>query len=324
MVTPSGGGDPVVYSGGFMRPPYSCRVLFRYPRSRWFAGGVFRLTYCVGFYFETLGGSGGPVVFSDGLVQQRDSEDEQWVGREDSISDEVFEKVMDLFEKHSYAQKRDQFTSEEIEELIASVSPVQDAKSVYDYWWEKRQRKGIPLIRQLQPPLWEIYQKRCREWEKQNLQSTMSPLSGSREKVSTAEDKPPMFAFCLKPRWLELLNKGSRHRPQKKISLSSQKDVSVDNSGGHHSSGKQKKGRKSVALNKLAAGGLDLDDLRAREALTTLKHARVKAKLMRERARKLMMSADEAVQKAAAVLMAAEAMKGSCTATGNDDPSTTS
>lgn len=89
-------------------------------------------------------------------------------------------------------------------------------------------------------------------------------------------------------------------------------------------SGKQKRGRKSVALNKLAAGGLDLDDLRAREALTTLKHARVKAKLMRERARKLMMSADEAVQKAAAVLMAAEAMKGSCTATGNDDPSTTS
>ncbi|XP_076904392.1 uncharacterized protein LOC143559815 [Bidens hawaiensis] len=170
------------------------------------------------------------------VMYDMDSDDEQWVCKVDMISDEVFEKVMDMFEKLSYAQKRDHFTPEEIEELIASVSPVQDAKSVYDYWWEKRQRKGVPLIRQLQPPLWEIYQKRCREWEKQKLQSTRSPLGGSREKVSTAEDKPPMFAFCLKPRGLELVNKGSRHRPQKKISLSSH--VSVDNSGGHRSSGK--------------------------------------------------------------------------------------
>lgn len=82
-----------------------------------------------------------------------------------------------------------------------------------------------------QPPLWERYQQICREWDQsQHSQPkllTTGVLSGSQEKASAsasgagaADDKPPMFAFCLKPRGLELLNKGSKHRPHKKISLS--------------------------------------------------------------------------------------------------------
>jgi len=33
-------------------------------------------------------------------------------------------------------------------------------------------------------------------------------------------EKPAMFAFCLKPRGLESVNKGLKHRSQKKISVS--------------------------------------------------------------------------------------------------------
>ncbi|KAJ0679250.1 putative enhancer of polycomb-like protein [Helianthus annuus] len=66
------------------------------------------------------------------VMYDMDSEDEEWVRRsrskEDSdghdiISDELFEKVMDMLEKVSYAQKRDHFSSGEIDELIARVTP---------------------------------------------------------------------------------------------------------------------------------------------------------------------------------------------------------
>lgn len=65
------------------------------------------------------------------VMYDMDIEDEKWVCREDSISDEVFEKVMDMFEKLSYAQKRDHFTPEEIEEmaLVKSVSRTIDSGS---------------------------------------------------------------------------------------------------------------------------------------------------------------------------------------------------
>lgn len=95
------------------------------------------------------------------VMYDMDSEDEEWLSRirmqqkqqeseDDMISDELFEKVMDMLEKVSYAQKRDHFTSGEIEELITKVSAMQVAKSIYEHWREKRQRKGMPLIRQLQ------------------------------------------------------------------------------------------------------------------------------------------------------------------------------
>nr|GEX68937.1 hypothetical protein [Tanacetum cinerariifolium]GEY24313.1 hypothetical protein [Tanacetum cinerariifolium] len=97
------------------------------------------------------------------VLYDMDNEDEEWVSgyrascemqgsKDDVISDELFEKVMDMLEKVSYAQKRDHFTPGEIEELIARVSPMQVGKSIYEYWREKRQCKGMPLIRQLQEP----------------------------------------------------------------------------------------------------------------------------------------------------------------------------
>lgn len=46
--------------------------------------------------------------------------------------------------------------------------------------------------------------------------SNVVTSSGFQEKSSTIE-KPPMFAFCLKPRGLEIPNRGSKQRSQKKL-----------------------------------------------------------------------------------------------------------
>ncbi|CAH1427748.1 unnamed protein product [Lactuca virosa] len=362
------------------------------------------------------------------VMYDMDSEDEEWVCRSrenEMISDEVFEKVMDMLEKLSYAQKRDHFTSGEIEELIARVTPMQAAKTIYEHWREKRQRKGMPLIRHLQPPLWERYQQICREWgQSQHSQPkllTTGALSGSQEKTSAsasasgagaADDKPPMFAFCLKPRGLELLNKGSKHRPHKKISLSGHSHAFLADhdtpTGPHHASGSgrrvnthvlgddraessdvspllsrmysptgpghfsldgdasdwnhqlrlqrntsnsnsktikplvsprpcappttfRKPGKRNNGNGKkpnnlfpdwhnhpsppyrhpgqLLLGGSDLDEFRLRDASSAAKHARNMAKLKRERAQKLMLSADLAIHKAVSALMTAEAIK---------------
>ncbi|XP_024962494.1 uncharacterized protein LOC112502738 isoform X1 [Cynara cardunculus var. scolymus] len=344
------------------------------------------------------------------VIYDMDTEDEEWIsrsrascqmqgGEDNMISHELFEKVMDMLEKVSYAQKRDQFTSGEIDELIARVSPMQVAKSIYEHWREKRLRKGMPLIRQLQPPLWERYQQICREWDELNPKLTTGTVTGSLEKAS-AGDKPPMFAFCLKPRGLELLNKGSKHRPHKKISLSGHSHAFLGDHDSHHSSGRRVNAyalgdespdvsplltkmysprdpghlsldaadasaewnhqlriqrhnsksiravvspkmavssstlRKATAGNgkrnngkrlsnafadwhnqpsrQLLLGGSDLDEFRLRDASSAAKHARNMAKLKRERAQKLMLSADLAIHKAVSALMTAEAIKA-CT-----------
>lgn len=46
--------------------------------------------------------------------------------------------------------------------------------------------------------------------------SNLALTSGCQEKPLTIE-KPPMFAFCLKPRGLELPNRGTKQRSQKRL-----------------------------------------------------------------------------------------------------------
>jgi hypothetical protein len=66
--------------------------------------------------------------------------------------------------------------------------------------------------------MWERYQQQLKEWEVAVTKNNLSS-NGCQDKGATLE-KPPMFAFCLKPRGLELQNKGLKHRSQKKISVS--------------------------------------------------------------------------------------------------------
>ncbi|TYJ02529.1 hypothetical protein E1A91_A13G235900v1 [Gossypium mustelinum] len=150
------------------------------------------------------------------------------------FSDEMFEKVMDMFEKAAYTQQCDQFNSDEIEELMAGVGSMEVITAVYEHWREKRQRVGMPLIRHLQPPLWERYEQQVGEWE-----LTMSKVSSI---PSNAVEKPTMFAFCLKPRGLQVPNRGSKQRSQRKISVSGQINPALGDHEGFHSFGRRSNG----------------------------------------------------------------------------------
>ncbi|KAK7384788.1 hypothetical protein VNO78_30490 [Psophocarpus tetragonolobus] len=181
------------------------------------------------------------------VMYDMDSEDEQWVANAQNsvehnsdlswISEEMFEKTIDMFEKAAYAKKRDNFTPNEIEELMFDFGPLCVVKTIYDHWQHKRQKKGMALIRHFQPPLWERYQKQVREWEIAMMKNN-APSNGCLDKVTTLE-KPAMFAFCLKPRGLESQNKGLKHRSQKKISVSGHANSNLDQDGFHTSRRRQ-------------------------------------------------------------------------------------
>lgn len=65
----------------------------------------------------------------------------------------------------------------------------------------------------LQPPLWERYQQQLKDWEQAMSNANLGF-------ASVGQEKPPMSAFCLKPRGLEVPNKGSKQRSHRKISVS--------------------------------------------------------------------------------------------------------
>ncbi|KAK3437326.1 hypothetical protein EUGRSUZ_C01845 [Eucalyptus grandis] len=147
------------------------------------------------------------------VLYDMDSDDARWISSRQSSSDvndngyghisvEMFERTMDMFEKKAHALQSDHFTSEEMDDLKLGAGPV------------KRQKKGMPLIRLLQPPLWEMYQQQLREWELA-LNKGNSAASDGCQKASAAE-RPPMFAFCMKPRGL------SKQRSQKRFSVTGQ------------------------------------------------------------------------------------------------------
>ncbi|PIN14210.1 Histone-lysine N-methyltransferase [Handroanthus impetiginosus] len=160
-----------------------------------------------------------------------DSDDERWLmanrnctdeHKYEEISEEFLEKALDMFEKVSYAQRRDNFTDTEIAELVTGRGSVEAAKVIYEHWRRKREKMGMPLIRHLQPPLWERYQQQLKEWE----HSVARGNSLGRHGKVPSPEKPAMFAFCLKPRGLEVPNKGSKQRSHRKFPVSVQHNAS--------------------------------------------------------------------------------------------------
>ncbi|KAK4355436.1 hypothetical protein RND71_024407 [Anisodus tanguticus] len=177
------------------------------------------------------------------ILYDMDSEDEQWLSKKnyscsgeskhEEISDELFEKAMDMFEKVAYARQRDHFTPDELEDLMVGVGPMEVVKSIYEHWQNRRQKNGMSLIRHLQPPLWERYQQQLKDWEQAMSNANLGFASLCQQKAASME-KPPMSAFCLKPRGLEVPNKGSKQRSQRKISVSGHNHgVSRDQDGLH-------------------------------------------------------------------------------------------
>ncbi|KAA0038785.1 Enhancer of polycomb-like transcription factor protein, putative isoform 1 [Cucumis melo var. makuwa] len=179
------------------------------------------------------------------VLYDMDSDDEQWikdirtsseVGSNSGlgeVSSEVFEKTVDAFEKAAYSQQRVEFTDDEIAEVMNETLLSGLTKAIFEYWQQKRRRKGMPLIRHLQPPLWETYQQQLKDWECTINKSNTSFCNGYHEKAASVE-KPPMFAFCLKPRGLEVFNKGSKQRSHRKFSVSGHSNsIAYDHEGLH-------------------------------------------------------------------------------------------
>ncbi|KAK3027025.1 hypothetical protein RJ639_041180 [Escallonia herrerae] len=185
------------------------------------------------------------------ILYDMDGDDEQWIlsnkrlvqSQENKcleISDELFEKTMDTFEKLAYGQQRDDFTADEIEDFMVGVGPMEVIKVIYEHWRQKRQRKGMPLIRQLQPPSWERYQQQLKEWE-QSMTKANNALSGGCQEKTPPIEKPVPFAFCLKPRGLEVLNKGSKHRSYRRMPVSGHSHT-VQGEDGLHAFGRRLNG----------------------------------------------------------------------------------
>ncbi|CAN1346819.1 Histone-lysine N-methyltransferase TRX1 [Linum perenne] len=179
-----------------------------------------------------------------------DSDDERWMsekhktlevqnGSSTEISEELFQNIMDMFEKTAYSRQCDHFTAEEVEELMAGLGSLEVIKMIYEYWHQKRNIKEMPLIRHLQPPRWERYQQEVREWEQAKAKSLHS--NGCSKKVADNE-KPALFAFCLKPRGLDLPNRGSKHRSHKKLSVSGQSHTFSAYHDGFHAYGRRLNG----------------------------------------------------------------------------------
>ena len=87
------------------------------------------------------------------VLYDMDSEDEQWISNAENsvkdnndlswISEEMFEKTIDMFEKVAYAKKCDHFTPNEIEELMVNVGPLSVVKINYNHWQKRWQKKGM-------------------------------------------------------------------------------------------------------------------------------------------------------------------------------------
>lgn len=95
------------------------------------------------------------------VLYDMDSDDEHWIseiqnstednmGTWDDLSEDMFEKVMDMFEKAAYVRQCDEFTFDELDELMVGFGPVKLVRIIHEYWQQKRNKKGMPLIRHLQ------------------------------------------------------------------------------------------------------------------------------------------------------------------------------
>ncbi|CAA2997884.1 Hypothetical predicted protein [Olea europaea subsp. europaea] len=203
-------------------------------------------------YFQQVQTDVEMAMDSSRNLYDMDSDDELWLminkkslssddSRHGEISDELFEKTIDVLERVSYVQHRIHFTNDELEELMAGMESKETAKIIYEHWRQKRERMGMPLIRHLQPPLWERYEQQLKEWEHSMARGNTVLSAGFQENLSPLE-KPPMFAFCLKPRGLDVPNKGSKQRSHRKFPASGYNHTVSGDQYGLHASGRRSTG----------------------------------------------------------------------------------
>uniref|UniRef100_A0A0A9DEC5 Enhancer of polycomb-like protein n=1 Tax=Arundo donax TaxID=35708 RepID=A0A0A9DEC5_ARUDO len=159
------------------------------------------------------------------VIYDMDSDDEAWISScrkslagenitAHELTDDLFERVMDKLEKFAYSHNCHELTIDQMEELdIDNVSLVV-MKRIHAYWQDKRQKKGMPLIRHFQSAMWKIYEQQLQDWE-----SIVYRMQGSSNGYQEKKlpPKPALFAFCLRPRGLQIPYKGPKQRSHKKL-----------------------------------------------------------------------------------------------------------
>lgn len=175
------------------------------------------------------------------VIYDMDSDDEDWISRwkknqQSKIStvceltDDMFERVVDKFEKLAHTHNCNELTLDQMKELDMDNVPLDIIELIHDYWHDKRQTKGMPLVRHFQSALWKIYEQQLQEWESavDRIQGSSNGYQGKR-----LPPKPALFAFCLKPRGLQLQipSKGPKQRSHKKLMYSGCHSFSREHDG---------------------------------------------------------------------------------------------
>ncbi|RZR93780.1 hypothetical protein BHM03_00022356 [Ensete ventricosum] len=106
-----------------------------------------------------------------------------------------------------------------------------------------------------QPPLWELFQQQLNQWESNMNKMPLQPV-GCHEKAHSLK-KPPMFAFCFRPRGLEIPNKGSKHRSHKKLIFTGHHNVIMREQDCFHTPGRKMDG---ISVGEVAISSYESSD----------------------------------------------------------------
>ncbi|CAM6047428.1 unnamed protein product [Sphagnum compactum] len=185
------------------------------------------------------------------VVYDMDSEDEHWLVQvnkqkdsadcttsEPFVAEETLERLMDKLEKGAFVKQQDSVelvSAEFAGELCQGLASEEVINLVYAYWSGKRDRKGMALVRHFQPAPWEIYQKQMQVWQDQFMQLQQQSLTASKQQLLQQCRRPPLFAFCLRPRGLEarrILQKQRSHRKQSVNGTATRNWISVGSMDG--------------------------------------------------------------------------------------------
>lgn len=179
----------------------------------WSPGGLIRQTQ----------GEVEAALNSAHIVYDTDCEDEVWLAEvngganrpEETISIEVFERIVDKLERVAYLRQGKMVAVDEVAELCQNIASKDAVLAIHAYWSKKRLVKDTALIRYFQSPLWEKYQKQFQSWQTRFNELQMLLPSASKEQLLEQCPRPPMFAFCLPSRKIDASNMSKRMQKQR-------------------------------------------------------------------------------------------------------------
>jgi hypothetical protein len=95
------------------------------------------------------------------VVYDMDSDDEEWISNwrkflvgdditAHELAEDLFERVMDKLEKFAYSHNCNELSIDQMKELDIDNVPLDIIEVIHAYWQDKRQKRGMPLIRHFQ------------------------------------------------------------------------------------------------------------------------------------------------------------------------------